>query len=285
MSRFGEILRTKREELGLTIQDVSKALRISQRYISALENGRFKELPSYFHCYGFAKNYINYLKLNEKEILDIFKSEYKRSIFEPELDIEEQQVYQEVNKDTNRESIKKRSLIYAGLSLLFIVLAIIFIYSFNKYQNNTDNVAVTKPLIDNSDNAVSNIIDNTADNNVSKNNNMDNRAISTIINDNNATPDNKAHQQSANKKVLLSFYNTCWINIRIDNKTELDFIAKPGFTKEFIFENFFIIDIGDASAIAIKYNSQTISGLGKPRQSIKNLYFTLEGEKLVYTKK
>jgi len=115
---------------------------------------------------------------------------------------------------------------------------------------------------------------------------MDNKAILSQLGDNAAAnSDNRSDNNTLSiNKVKLTFYNVCWVNVRIDNKTEMDFIAKPGFSKEFAFNNFFFIDIGDASAIAINYGGQTIAGLGRAREAVKNLMFTVNNGKLVYEK-
>ncbi|MGC8925768.1 MAG: helix-turn-helix domain-containing protein [Calditerrivibrio sp.] len=290
MSNLGSILKNRREELGKDIQTVSKELRINQKYLQAIENGDFRSLPSYVHCYGFVKNYIKYLALNEQEMMELFSQECPKSIFNPNIKNENTQIFDEVNKEVSKSQIKKRVYIYSTISIIFILIAIIYIYSIKKtkivdnesaVKSSSENLSVS-PINDNSDKNSPKTTDNIDLNNPQ----LDNKAILQQLYDNSASPkDNSADNKTVLKQVKLSFYNTCWVNVKIDNKTELDFIAKPGYTREFSFKDFFIIDIGDASAISISYNNQTIGGLGKPRESIKNLYFTLNNDKLTYTKK
>ncbi|MGB9731738.1 helix-turn-helix domain-containing protein [Calditerrivibrio nitroreducens] len=290
MSNLGSILKNRREELGKDIQTVSKELRINQKYLQAIENGDFRSLPSYVHCYGFVKNYIKYLALNEQEMMKLFSQECPKSIFNPNIKNENTQIFDEVNKEVSKSQIKKRVYIYSTISIIFILIAIIYIYSIKKtkivnnesaVKSSSENLSVS-PINDNSDKNSPKTTDNIDLNNPQ----LDNKAILQQLYDNSASPkDNSADNKTVLKQVKLSFYNTCWVNVKIDNKTELDFIAKPGYTREFSFKDFFIIDIGDASAISISYNNQTIGGLGKPRESIKNLYFTLNNDKLTYTKK
>ncbi|MGC9062408.1 helix-turn-helix domain-containing protein [Calditerrivibrio sp.] len=290
MINLGSILKNRREELGKDIQTVSKELRINQKYLQAIENGDFRSLPSYVHCYGFVKNYIKYLALNEQEMMKLFSQECPKSIFNPNIKNENTQIFDEVNKEVSKSQIKKRVYIYSTISIIFILIAIIYIYSIKKtkivnnesaVKSSSENLSVS-PINDNSDKNSPKTTDNIDLNNPQ----LDNKAILQQLYDNSASPkDNSADNKTVLKQVKLSFYNTCWVNVKIDNKTELDFIAKPGYTREFSFKDFFIIDIGDASAISISYNNQTIGGLGKPRESIKNLYFTLNNDKLTYTKK
>ncbi len=290
MSNLGSILKNRREELGKDIQNISKELRINQKYLQAIANGEFRSLPSYVHCYGFVRSYIKYLGLDEQEMMNLFTQECPKSIFNPDIKNENAQIFDEVNKEVSKSQIKKRLYTYSTISIVFILIATIYLYSIKK-PKIVDNESTAKSLSENF--SVSPINDNsdnnspkTTDNIDSSSNQLDNNAILQQLYDNSASPkDNSADNKTVLKQIKLSFYNTCWVNVKIDNKTELDFIAKPGYTKEFTFKDFFIIDIGDASAISISYNNQTIGGLGKPRESIKNLYFTLNNDKLTYTKK
>lgn len=286
MSNLGNILKSKREELQKELNQVAKELKISQQYLNALEHGDYKKLPSYVHCYGFVKNYIRYLGLDEKEMMEIFHHECPKTIFMPKVKDQQNNIFNEVNKDTNKHLIKKRVLSYSIISLIFLIIAIVYLTTIKK-PSQTDNSHLTQQT---QDNKPVKSIDNThlsIPTPVSNDNSIiDNSAILQQLSDNNSTTKENIKDNSSHlKSVKLSFYNTCWVNVKIDNKTELDFIAKPGFSKEFSFNEFFIIDIGDASAISISFNGQVIGGLGKPKESIKNLYFTVNDNKLIYSKK
>ncbi len=286
MSNLGNILKIKREDLQKQLPQVAKELKINLQYLTAIENGDYKKLPSYVHCYGFVKSYIKYLGLDEKEMMELFHQECPKTLFMPEKKDEQDNIFNEVNKDTNKHLIKKRIVFYSIISLIFIIIAIVYFTTIKK-PSSSDNSHLTQNIQDNNQ---SKSIDNTpttiptpviTDNSI-----LDNSAILQQLSDNSSSPKDNAQDNKTNlKNVKLSFYNTCWVNVKIDNKTELDFIAKPGFSKEFSFKEFFIIDIGDASAISISFNGQVIGGLGKPKESVKNLYFTVNDNKLTYTKK
>ncbi|MCA1980624.1 MAG: DUF4115 domain-containing protein, partial [Calditerrivibrio sp.] len=238
-------------------------------------------LPSYVHCYGFVKNYINFLKLDEKEAMEHFLLECPKSLFSKKPDIEEKAIFNEVNGDTCKFMIKKRIVLYLIVSISFILMAGIYLLLGNNKPSTNDNmVAIIPPKQDNT------VDRNPLDNKLQDNGVVDNHEILVQLSDNSHIKnDNRSDNLSASYPIKLKFYNTCWVNVRIDNITEMDFIAKPGVEKEFSFKKFFIIDIGDSSAISINYNGQTIGGLGKPKESVKNLYFTISDNKLVYTKK
>ena len=76
MIRVGQRLQKERIARGLTIEDVSKATKIRVSFLSALEKGEYKNLPSSTYSYGFVRNYAKFLGLPAPETLALFKREY-----------------------------------------------------------------------------------------------------------------------------------------------------------------------------------------------------------------
>ena len=72
-ARAGEELRDAREASGLSIQDMSQALRIRRVYLVALEEGRMRDLPSPAYAWGFVRNYSNALGLDADEMVRRFR--------------------------------------------------------------------------------------------------------------------------------------------------------------------------------------------------------------------
>lgn len=66
---IGESLRTKREQLGLTLQDIDNQIHIPVRYLKAIEEGRLEELPSTVQGRGMLKNYSSHLGLDSERLL------------------------------------------------------------------------------------------------------------------------------------------------------------------------------------------------------------------------
>jgi cytoskeletal protein RodZ len=73
MKNLGEQLRLGRENRGLSIDDVSREINIAQKYIIALENEDFTLFPAEAYMLGFMKNYGEYLGLNVKELLSLYR--------------------------------------------------------------------------------------------------------------------------------------------------------------------------------------------------------------------
>lgn len=67
--RVGRLLMEARQELKLTIAQVSADIRIRQIYLEYLESGNFRALPGQVYLVGFLKTYASYLKLDYLELL------------------------------------------------------------------------------------------------------------------------------------------------------------------------------------------------------------------------
>jgi len=74
-SNLGELLREKREAMGLSIKEVELSIRIRSKYIDCLEKGLFSFLPNDVYVKGFLKNYCEFLQLDYSDVLAIYLKE------------------------------------------------------------------------------------------------------------------------------------------------------------------------------------------------------------------
>lgn len=73
MERFGEILKTTREEQGIDINQVERETTISKEYIEALENEDVSAFPGEPYLVGFLRNYAEYLGLDSKYLISLYR--------------------------------------------------------------------------------------------------------------------------------------------------------------------------------------------------------------------
>jgi cytoskeleton protein RodZ len=69
VANIGITLRSTRIQRGLTIEQVAQDTRISARFLEALENEEFDELPAPVYVRGFLRSYCNYLHLDPQPLL------------------------------------------------------------------------------------------------------------------------------------------------------------------------------------------------------------------------
>jgi len=69
LSSIGNILRTERETQGRTLTEVSKAVYIKTKYLSALEEENFAAIPGEVYVKGFIRAYASYLGMDGEELV------------------------------------------------------------------------------------------------------------------------------------------------------------------------------------------------------------------------
>jgi len=81
MVHAGEKFYKERKKLNLSLGEVSKATKIRESFLSAIEKSEYKKLPAGTYAYGFVRNYAKFLELPENEMLALFKREYAEEKF------------------------------------------------------------------------------------------------------------------------------------------------------------------------------------------------------------
>lgn len=74
--RIGAVLREARERAGLDLRDVSERTKIRPRYLAALEDEHWDDLPSPAYAKGFLRTYAQLLDLDGEALVD----EYRRQV-------------------------------------------------------------------------------------------------------------------------------------------------------------------------------------------------------------
>ena len=74
MESFGEILRTTRESKGIDIPKAERETSISKEYIVALETEDVSTFPGEPYLIGFLRNYSEYLGLDSKKLISLYKA-------------------------------------------------------------------------------------------------------------------------------------------------------------------------------------------------------------------
>ena len=67
MQSFGERLRKEREKQGVTLDEVCASTKIAVRFLRAIEEERFEQLPGGIFNKGFVRAYAQHLAINEDE--------------------------------------------------------------------------------------------------------------------------------------------------------------------------------------------------------------------------
>lgn len=124
MSEFGEKLRQERESRGITLVSITEATKISNRYLVALETGKFDYLPGGILNKGIMRGYARVVGLNEDAWVNNFMSAYRESGQLKDEDANWIAFAENVGKSRSREEAapQRLHLNWAGVTVLLAVL-------------------------------------------------------------------------------------------------------------------------------------------------------------------
>ena len=73
--RFSEMLVSRRRQLGLSVTQASKVLRLKEQVLIAFEEGDFQHMPKSGYAQGMLSSYARYLGLNSRQVVNQFTSD------------------------------------------------------------------------------------------------------------------------------------------------------------------------------------------------------------------
>ena len=240
MKKFsGTILKLKRKELNLSLDEVSSITKISKRILKKIEDSDFIKMSSSQEKY-LVKNYANFIGI---------KSEIEFTRKNEDL---------LANKENSRISIFEYFFLNLLMPLLIIIVAIIFYYN---YERN--NISYLEKLVD---------IDNHLSNSFSKKIEKD-QIINDYIDDNfglekyRVEPvSNKgtSSQDDTTEILSLSFSDEVWIEIKDNKEIILNGVFQKSdvITLEVIKKDNIFITSGNLGLISIKTNHSNEKTLG-----------------------
>ncbi len=74
MQDVGNLLKNRREEKNITLEQAGRETNIAPRYLEALETGQYDIFPGEPYIVGFLRNYSEYLGLNPEECIKYYKN-------------------------------------------------------------------------------------------------------------------------------------------------------------------------------------------------------------------
>ena len=131
MITAGERLRTAREALGLSLEDVATSTRIPTRHLTSLETGDFARLPAPTYSVGFAKSYAGAVGLDRHEIGEQLRAEIGGTRLAPHQ--------AEQFEPMNPARAMPRWLIFVAIAAI-IAVALAASWLSNRSLNAPDNV-------------------------------------------------------------------------------------------------------------------------------------------------
>ncbi|MDR1521650.1 MAG: DUF4115 domain-containing protein [Streptococcaceae bacterium] len=138
----GERLTAARLESGLTINEIQQITKIQIRYLEAIEQDQYANLPGTFYVRAFIRQYAHAVGENASELIDIYDGKIEPYAPDPE-ELPEIPVVKKIQKQriTRHDNRVKSSLPFIVLGIFTLaILAVVFYFMF-AYQG-------IKPMID-----------------------------------------------------------------------------------------------------------------------------------------
>jgi cytoskeleton protein RodZ len=226
---FGERLKRERELREVSMDELTKATRISTRFVEALENEDWAKLPGGVFGHGFVRTIARYLGLNEEALLGEYDSARAEHSPAP------------APKPEERIPAPPKWLPVAAVGVvLLLLLGFVFAvrYGWNRYsayRAAKKSAAASLPA----------------------------QAQSVS-----ASPQS-AEQSSSKPALDLSVSTSAATRVRVlaDDKLLLDTELPAGETRHFSANHQFEVSAGDSSAVLLELNGKAMPPLGAPGAS------------------
>ncbi len=265
MESIGKTLRDKRIEKGLTIEDVSDAIKIRRKYLEAIESGNYSEIPDIVYTKSFLKIYAEYLGLDRVLALKRFMDETSQ-----EESVSINQKSSVVTRERNYLNASKRGSFsrwatYASFLLIIGLLAWISI----AFVFNADNSSSEMPsppareqesLIDETQEPP--IQDDLKDREEETSEDATYVPDPTIPLDQIEVPDQEPEILLDTLSVVLTCTNRAWVSHAIDDETSESFIMSPNETRTINAERRIMFNFGNAGGLHITINQFELGVIG-----------------------
>ena len=132
IENFGSYLKHERELRGVPLEEISRITKIHIRFLEALEDNRFDELPGEVFIKGYIRSYANIIGSDVDEMLNSYEESIGNKSIEKDPNSQ--------SKSTN--TVKKYiGFVIAGLS----ILALLFFTKFIILDKNNPTAKIVKP--------------------------------------------------------------------------------------------------------------------------------------------
>jgi cytoskeleton protein RodZ len=134
---LGALLRQTREEKRVSLEQIEEHTRIRRKYLLALEEARYEDLPTPGHIHGFLRNYARYLDLDMEEVDALYtrdRAAHRR--FEPRI-----------FQPKNITLLPKQPLIKADMVLSIVIVVLLSAAGFLFWQYGWPIVRPLLPMV------------------------------------------------------------------------------------------------------------------------------------------
>lgn len=244
MATVGEILKKRRAELGLSIQEVQVSTKISTKYIRAIESDEFQSMPGDAYARGFINTYAAAVGLDGALLV----AQYKRETGQPEIIVSSEQP--EPDEVLTRDLDQKPRSLWVLLAVIAVLIMIAFAY-FGWLQSTPEaKTPKPKPL------------------------------TKTKTDKKQTTPSATTNDQSqkpviqpADVSIRVTIVDSdCWMEILTDGQQAFVGTMKVGETKQFKGQSSVYVYAASGRRVSIVYNGSDMGLLNQTGEEVSRTY-------------
>ena len=308
---FGSHLKHEREMRGISLEEIAASTKIQIRYLQALENNQFDQLPGTVFIKGFVRSYAKTIGCNADDLI----SAYDESIGSPQQDADQIERDLADRQDSQGRSARINLL---GVVALVAVLAV-GVWYWNAPQSSSlpkledsmegevpasevvmgnpsapamagpeqkpvaslaepaEDAPTRTPAMDLQSTPVQASEPTILDNGVSK---SENGAIIKATQDplnQNVSDDSSASAETlGHLRLVIRVSDNSWFNLQIDNSREMDFIMPAGARKTILARGEIRITVGNQRSTQLTLNDQILVLPESPDNVVRNLIVNTE---------
>jgi cytoskeletal protein RodZ len=222
MKEIGRIIKERREEKEISLDDAHKFTKIQERYLVAIEEGDMSAFFAEVYYKSFVRSYANYLGLDPEELIERLNTKKQER--------EKEFVVQENPKD-NKKDIKK--LLIGVTSVIVVALFLFFIYM----QKHISNIPSFGEIPLQNDRV-----------------NDQNEFEKEVSQESSLVADIK-------QKLDVEAKSTVWIKVDCDNVTVYEGIITKGNKKSWEADKSFTLKIGYVPGVKVIFNGDKVDVL------------------------
>jgi len=264
LRELGQEIRARREELGLTFEDVYQKTRIQLSYLDALENANYEILPSPVYTLGFIRTYLGILEFN-----DLYP-EFRHWLLKGTRKQEKDRGEMLGPYATPSPGFKLASRFWVFVVLMLIVFGAMAYVAIKWSENGIPNIAIRN------EQRPPDQLSAAVDDEVSEDVKSDDISEDESESDNVPEPEPAPPPEPAKPELqIIASHDDCWISIRVGNGRVLDRTLRRGesFTMELTAMT--RVSYGRPWAVTVIHNGRDIGSPYRsgPRRPQVNVYY------------
>jgi cytoskeleton protein RodZ len=269
VENFGSYLKHERELRGVSLEEISGTTKIHIRFLQALEENKFNELPGEVFIKGYIRSYANIIGSDVEEVLNIYK-EYAGNNIENSSD--------SVNP-SNTSAKTFLGFVLIGLIVLALIFGVRFLISSKNTPPVINVVLDEKQSLEPSAELPIKVLEEKTplitEDKVLKETDIPAPEQSKTVRKELNSPEEKPELESQVNnlelkekrnptalekplKLTIKTKNNSWFNMTIDDFREVDFILPADEEKSYLANNVFRLTIGNKNGTEIFLNEKKL---------------------------